>query len=71
MNSLFLKIKNYQKMLLPEFCEELFYSKNINLFEFFGEDNPNFKNYLEKVIDCSFLSTEKWLKGLDKNYTIQ
>jgi len=52
-------------MLLPEFCEELFYSKNINLFE------TNFKNYLEKVYDYSFLTTQKWLKGLDRNYNIK
>jgi len=52
-------------MLLPEFCEELFYVKKVNLFE------TNFKNYLEKVYDYSFLETQKWLKQLNINYTIE
>jgi len=54
-------------MLLPEFCEELFYSKNINLFE------TNFKNYLEKVYNYNILETIKWIQRLYryKNYTIK
>jgi len=58
-------------MLLPEFCEELYYFSNINLFEFSGQRiDSNFKNYLEKVYDYSFLETQKWLKQLNINYTI-
>ena len=52
-------------MLLPEFYEELFYVKEINLFE------STFKIYLQKVDKYNILETQKWLKGLDKNYTIQ
>jgi len=52
-------------MLLPEYLEELFYSSNINLFE------TNFKIYLEKVIDYNIFETQKWLKKLNRNYTIQ
>jgi len=52
-------------MLLPEFLEELFYSKKINLFE------TNFKIYLEKVRDYSFLETQSFLKRLNKNYSIE
>jgi len=54
-------------MLLPEFCEEFYYVKKINLFK------PPFKNYLEKVYDYSFLETKKWFKGLKipKNYRIK
>jgi len=47
-------------MLLPEFCEELFYVKEINLFE------TNFKNYLQKVVDYNFLDTQKWIQKLYK-----
>ena len=52
-------------MILPEFCEELFYVKKVNLFE------TRFKNYLEKVNNYNILKTQKWLKGLNKNYTIK
>jgi len=60
-------------MLLPEFCEELFYVKKVNLFTspFSVEDNSNFKNYLEKVLDYSFLETQSFFKELNKNYTIE
>ena len=52
-------------MSLPEFCEELFYTSNLNLFE------SNFKIYLQKVDEYSFLETQKWLKRLNKNYTLK
>ena len=35
-------------MSLPEFCEELFYTSNLNLFE------SNFKIYLQKVDNIVF-----------------
>jgi len=52
-------------MILPEFLEELFYSKNINLFE------TNFKIYLQKVYEYNIFTIQKWLKQLNKNYTIE
>jgi len=52
-------------MLLPEFYEELFYVKEINLFE------STFKIYLEKIRDYSFLETRSFLKRLNRNYTIE
>ena len=64
-------------MLLPEFLEELFYVKKVNLFEspfsvgLIQRIDPNFKNYLKKVHDYSFLNLQKWLIKLDSYYTIQ
>jgi len=52
-------------MILPEFCEELFYFSNINLFE------TNFKIYLQKVLDYNIFNIQKWLIKLDLYYTIQ
>ena len=52
-------------MLLPEFCEELFYVKKINLFE------STFKIYLQKVDKYNILETQKWLKRINFDYTVQ
>ena len=52
-------------MLLPEFCEELFYVKEINLFE------STFKIYLQKVDKYNILETQKWLKRINLDYTVQ
>jgi len=64
-------------MLLPEFLEELFYTSNINLFESpfsvgsIQRIDPNFKFYLKKVYDYTFLATQKWLSEYYKDYTIK
>ena len=54
-------------MLLPEFCEELFYIKEINIFD------TSFKNYLKKVLEYNILTTLKWLQKTYKynNFTIK